>query len=344
MINRDNFEMFCMRSADGELSPSEMEALQTFLAVHPDLKAEWEVWQQLKLPVAAAYMPGKEFLLKKEPIPLTEEQAWLFIDGELSPEEQNTVRDLIENNSGATQLVKDLRQYVVEAPAIICPHKEGLLRAEKTPRVIRIQRVARFSAAALIVGLIIQFALSPNQTVSDKAGSVEKNNLVNQETNHSGSLNPINANENSESIDVTAAIADQAVQIVPVVKESVSMTVPGTGIKGVETSVTPEETTTLVPTVTPPPAVTINPTTTPVEAGTPITGNMGEVVTNSSSSLTQQVIYKELDTETDRNTITIGTMELREGRVRGVWRKLGALLKSPTDRNNSNGIATQQPL
>jgi len=63
--------------------------------------------------------------------------------------------------------------------------------------------------------------------------------------------------------------------------------------------------------------------------------------------LAQQVIYRELDTESERTTITIGSVEMREGKVRGVWRKLGAILKSPAQRNNTgdNGnIATQQPL
>jgi hypothetical protein len=40
-------------------------------------------------------------------------------------------------------------------------------------------------------------------------------------------------------------------------------------------------------------------------------------------------------------------MEIREGKIRGAWRKLGALLKTPTQRNNvisNSTISTEQPL
>ncbi|MFM7357161.1 MAG: hypothetical protein ACKO1T_01160, partial [Sediminibacterium sp.] len=160
MINHDNFDMYCMRCADGDLSPAELVAFHAYMASHPELKGEWEIWQQLKMPVDASCMPNKELLLRKEELLFEEERAWLLIDGELPAHEQLAVQQLIANNEAAGQLVNQLRQFVLVPPAIECPNKQLLLRTTAQPRVIWVQRIVRFTAAAAILALLLQVAIT----------------------------------------------------------------------------------------------------------------------------------------------------------------------------------------
>ena len=48
-INRNNFEEFCLLYLDGELSQTERQELEAFVAVNPDLAVELDLLRQLKL-------------------------------------------------------------------------------------------------------------------------------------------------------------------------------------------------------------------------------------------------------------------------------------------------------
>jgi hypothetical protein len=64
--------------------------------------------------------------------------------------------------------------------------------------------------------------------------------------------------------------------------------------------------------------------------------------------LAQPIVYRELNTESEREIINIGALEIREGHFRGIIRKAGALLKRagtrPTDTQEYKVITVAQPL
>ena len=345
MINHDNFDMYCMRCADGDLSPAELKAFHAYIASHPDLKAEWEIWQQLKMPADAAPMPNKDQLLRKEPARLEEEQAWLLIDGELSANEQNAVHQLIADNQAANLLVNHLRQFVLIPPTIACPDKQKLLRSTQQPRVIWMQRVVRFTAAAAIVALLLQVAITRRTDSSLPASTPESTTFSNP--------TPIPSNRMSDKL---AEVDDATIPTTADEKSRDAKDYPLTTASAIENLPTTPQTLSTVQEI--PPVVTSNtlvandPTVSkivpPAEKIDIAAVLKPEDESRLSGTLAKQVIYRELDTESDRTTITIGTVELREGKIRGVWRKLGALLKSPDQQNssgsNSSSISTQQPL
>jgi hypothetical protein len=344
MINHENFDMYCMRCADGDLSPAELEAFHAYLASHPELKGEWEIWQQLKMPVDASLMPNKEQLFRKEQVLLEEERAWLLIDGELASHEKLATEQLIASNEEAGQLVNHLRQFVLLPPTIECPDKHLLLRSAERPKIIWMQRVVRFTAAAAIVALLLQVAITKRTGTSLPASTTESTTFSKPATTPANSL-PVNTPVVDDAINSTVSIEKNKEHIK---KPLISPTVIENLTNNTPTSVAPQE---ILTAIASNPPVTKDPVVAKINAPEENIGIVAAALSDDDSRTTkplaQQVIYRELDTESERTTITIGSVEMREGKVRGVWRKLGAILKSPAQRNNTgdNGnIATQQPL
>ncbi|MCA6462383.1 MAG: hypothetical protein IM571_02665 [Chitinophagaceae bacterium] len=344
MINHENFDMYCMRCADGELSPAELEAFHAYLASHPELKGEWEIWQQLKMPVDSSLMPDKEQLFKKEQVLLEEERAWMLIDGELASHEKLATEQLIASNEEAGQLVNHLRQFVLEPTAIECPNKHLLLRSAEQPRVIWMQRVVRFTAAAAIVALLLQVAITKRTGTSLPASTTESTTFSKPATTPASSL-PVNAPVVDDAINSTVSTEKNKERIK---KPLISPTVIENSTNNTPTSVVAQE---ILTAIASNPPVTKDPIVEKINAPEEKTGIVAATLSDDDSHTTkplaQQVIYRELDTESERTTITIGSVEMREGKVRGVWRKLGAIIKSPAQRNNTSdnsSITTQQPL
>ena len=336
--------MYCMRCSDGDLSPVELEAFHAFIAIHPELKGEWEIWQQLKMPVDASLMPNKEQLFRKEPVQLEEEQAWLLIDGELSANEEITVRQLIADNKSAGQLVNQLRQFVLVPPIIECPDKHLLLRSAERPKIIWMQRVVRFTAAAAILGLLLQVAITNRTRTNLSATSTESTTFSKPATTPANSL-PVNTPVVDDAINSTVSMEKNKGRIK---KPLISPTVIENLTNNTPTSVAPQE---ILTAIASNPPVTKDPIVAKINAPEENIGIVAAALSDDDSRtikpLAQQVIYRELDTESERTTINIGTIQVREGKARGIWRKIGAILKSPAQRNNTGddtSITPQQPL
>jgi hypothetical protein len=296
------------------------------------------------MPVDASLMPNKEQLFRKEQVLLEEERAWLLIDGELASHEKLATEQLIASNEEAGQLVNHLRQFVLLPPTIECPDKHLLLRSAERPKIIWMQRVVRFTAAAAIVALLLQVAITKRTGTSLPASTTESTTFSKPATTPANSL-PVNTPVVDDAINSTVSIEKNKERIK---KPLISPTVIENLTNNTPTSVAPQE---ILTAIASNPPVTKDPVVAKINAPEENIGIVAAALSDDDSRTTkplaQQVIYRELDTESERTTITIGSVEMREGKVRGVWRKLGAILKSPAQRNNTgdNGnIATQQPL
>jgi hypothetical protein len=337
MINHDNFEMFCMRSADGDLSPAESQALHAFIAIHPELQSEWESWQQLKLSASDEVMPDKTALLKQEAAVLTEEQAWLFIDGEMSAANQQTTLSLINDDAASALLVHQLRGFVLEAPDVACPDKHLLFKQTEERRIIWLPRIVRFAAAAVVLWLAFQVTNIPKTPPSDVLPSAGREGSTAQPLQ-----SPVVSNSPKAP---TADIASSDIAISQV-KNAGQQRALSSPMSTEETTTDKENLISAITTPAVPVTAEVSLVNPPIEA-TASVETLPVSVATPAVSQEKQVIYRELDTESERQTITIGTMEIREGKIRGAWRKLGALLKTPTQRNNvisNSTISTEQPL
>lgn len=68
MITMENHEGWLMRYADGALTHEEREAVEAFLALHPELREEMEEVAAVKVTPVVSTMPGKERMLHKEAV------------------------------------------------------------------------------------------------------------------------------------------------------------------------------------------------------------------------------------------------------------------------------------
>jgi len=72
MITRDNYEEFFLLYVDNELSATDRQLVERFVADNPDLGEEWETLLQCRMEPGQFIFPGKEELIKEEEDPWTE--------------------------------------------------------------------------------------------------------------------------------------------------------------------------------------------------------------------------------------------------------------------------------
>lgn len=113
MITRDNYEEFFLLYVDNELSATDRQLVERFVADNPDLGEEWESLLQCRMEPGQFIFPGKEELIKEEENPWPEK----IFEPDLS---------------------------------IICPGKESLYRKEKDRRIV-LYPWWRIAAAALVL-------------------------------------------------------------------------------------------------------------------------------------------------------------------------------------------------
>ena len=344
MINRDNFEMYCMLYADGELSPAEIQAFDAFLENNPDLLSEWQQWQQLKLQEGALSFPYKAALLQPESEPLSEEQAWLYIDGELSLADQAATEEWLRHDATSTQLIKELRSLVLEPTTVACPDKESLYQITRQRPVIVMRWMLRVAAAVLIV--VLCWPLFTHKSLQ-KANSTEE--VVNKSIVPSPSMDsekgianpstpqPYVSAEAKKPLPIFTQVT--AKKETPAKDPFAENTLPiAETQKGNENIIASTEDR-LTPAVNnQPPPNTIN----------SLSANPPENSEPEIHNLAQPIVYRELNTESEREIINIGALEIREGRFRGIIRKAGALIKRTGTRTKDTQeykvIQVAQPL
>ena len=345
MINRDNFEMYCMLYADGELSPAEIQAFDAFLENNPDLLSEWQQWQQLKLQEESLSFPYKAALLQPVSEPLSEEQAWLYIDGELSLADRTTTEERLSRNETDMQLIQELRSLVLEPTAVAYPDKASLYQITRQRPVIVMRWMIRVAAAVLIAVLCWPlFTEKPLQ----KANSIEE--VVNKSIVPSPSMDlekgianpstpqPYVSAEATKPLPIFTQVT--AKKETPAKDPTVENTLPiAENKKDNENIIASTENR------VPPP---VNNQVLPPNTNNSLSANAPENSEPALHNLAQPIVYRELNTESEREVINIGALEIRDGRFRGLIRKAGALLKRTGTRSTENQeykvISVAQPL
>lgn len=142
MINLNNYESWFLQYADGECSPSEKQAVEAFLLLHPELNEEFGMIMEMRLEPLPLSMPGKESLrfgeldLLNEQYRLEPDLSIVFKDKKiLYRSERNKVVSLYRALSAAAVLLFGIGLYWMLSGETVQPEVVSIPAIRNTPQV-----------------------------------------------------------------------------------------------------------------------------------------------------------------------------------------------------------------
>jgi len=368
MINRDNYEEFFLMYVDGELSTTDKETVEAFVQLHPDLQEELAMLQQtVLLPEGDIVFADKNLLFKHAESNniATEEQRLLYIDNELATQEKAALETALLTNANLQKDLALLRQTKLPSENIACPNKEALYKEEKKRRVVYM-RWQYMAAAAIIIGLVATvYFVAPSGKASDtKFASVDGTkkqttpatlpSTITKPTETTVAIPPKNevaittlasntTNKATKKTPVTQAVVITQQQSVVVTNTSKPFK---DGAQEFLTSPSKNVENNIAGAVTNPAnnrnnnSIAKNEQKDPLSPSTPLATN----ALNTTNMAAQQVVYKELDTDSDDKSLLVGSIEINKDKLRGFLRKASKLFgnKQKNDDDSKSSLATNK--
>ena len=353
IINQHNYEEFFLLYVDGELSATDKQAVEQFVQANPDLAIELEMLQQTMLAADELVFEDKDLLFRTEETEINlynyEEHFLLYTDNELSNEEKEKVESFVLKHPTLQENFTLLQQTKLEPETILFTDKASLYRKVETKKPAFFMGWQRIAVAAALIGIVaLVWTLVPRSISSDQNlaqvttnnkpagttdfGSEKKTTVAGSTNNHvastpaitasvsgNASINKIGKNtatENKPVVEANNLIATNTTQVISQPVETIRANIVS-GSSNVNEAVTAKVIQTL-----------------PVE-NTSISGvDLGKSPNNPDENKSyftdnaQQAVYKELDTEDDKKSLLLGSLEINKDKLRGFFRKAGSLFRS----------------
>lgn len=330
-INRLNYENYFLLYVDGELSASEMQAVESFATENNDLANELDLLVQTKLPTENNYLfENKSTLLRTSSNQINtinyEERFLLFVDGALSDEEQIETLNFVSLHPQYQDAFDAILQTKLQDELIPFPNKETLYRKAESKRPVFFMSWQKLAMAAAMIGIMVLVGVfvprnNQSEIVTTKQGDNAK--ILNSIPSKKPSVENLEKNQEIAIEKVTKPISTK------------------TTIKKVtELNANPENSSAKIEAITPKQEqATIalntnasgNPSTTITELNShtsiiaPASNQSDLAVTNNYM---KPAVYKELDTEDDRKSLYVGAIEINKDKFRGFLRKASSLFKA----------------
>lgn len=350
-INRHNYEEFFLLYTDRELSSVDKMAVEQFVQENPDLADEFAALQQTTLPVEDHVLIDKSTLYRKagEEIGLQNhtEQFLLYVDNELPIQEREAVEKFVLQHPVLQEEFVQLKQTKLPQEQILFPDKSSLYRTASDRKPVVYMRWMRMVAAAAVIGFgffIWSITSDNSETIINNkplAAITDKKNVVPDNTNKPSTVDVLaettkeNANNRASQVsaagNTTAITATQQLVAVniPSVNTREELTTTRELIIERQNTITVEE---------PVKSALGTKAFSGITASTAIsesdlikqTINTDAANATEKTDLVQQVVYKELDTETDSNnkSLLIGSVEINRDKLRGIFRKATSIFRS----------------
>ena len=340
MINRQNYEEFFLLYADGELSAADKQAVELFVQENIDLTDEFAVYQQTKLPIEHFAFEDKNtlyrFAEKNRDIAAYEEAFLLALDNELTPKEKDTLDIFLSEHPFFQETFSQLTQTKLPIEVVLFPDKSSLYRKEEKP-VIYLYRWKIAIAAALVGLVVLLWTIVPDYRTPGVL--VAKKSDTEKIITPSKNGNVIPAKPDTDKEQVSAAIFDKNTAILASNNTRVTKDPSDAGIQT-------EDLQTNMPVVTKSIQETIIPN---MAEGTEINGASDKILANNTAAIlnndavpindhsnensgsaitAQQAVYKELDTEDEKKSLYLGSIEINKDKLRGLFRKASTLFRS----------------
>lgn len=347
MINRQNYEAFFLLYIDGELSLSDRQAVELFVRENADLADELALFQQMQLPAEQLAFADKLSLYRFEAEDIHaanyEERFLLYVDNELDASAREKVEVFVLQNPGVQDHFTLLKQTRLPLETIVFQDKNSLYRREEKKPVVyfnwqRLAVAAVFTALAISVWML----LPRERVVQTLAQQVSVNKILDQQhtmiapgKETTASLPGVKNNTADPVIKNKTGNGVQTQPMVNPVPEQDNLLAQNTIPQVIDTK--PE---TVVPAVTNPVETGHAVIERPITENTSVSG--AEPVKNSGPSdemlnpVAQPAVYKELDTDDEKKSLYLGSLEINKDKLRGFFRKAGNLLRSKAKQEEEN--------
>ena len=167
-INRNNYEAFFIDYYEGTLTSAQQQALELFLSENPDLKEEFENYEEVSVAASGIAFPEKSQLKHKEIIPVAgideenyEEYFIAFYENDLDEEKQKSLHQFLEANPHV-QKEFGLHETLVLTPDNITYAGKSEL---KKKAIVGYYWYAMAAAAVILLLLAINFLTRQNTSV-----------------------------------------------------------------------------------------------------------------------------------------------------------------------------------
>jgi hypothetical protein len=351
---------------DGELSTTDKEMVEAFTQQHPDLQEELAMLQQaVLLPEKDLVFTNKNLLFKHVGNEITtnnyEEKFLLYVDDELAINEKAEIETFVLQHPKLQQDFTILQQTKLPVEVIACPNKEGLYKKEEKRKVFYM-RWSAMAAAAVVMGLIatvyfiapsgkndIKPSLANNTNTPDKPAKEAMQNNTRVTPKMPAVIEP-----NKEAMVLLASTKKTATSktvvtnVVVISKLELAVTNPTTKkpFKDGAQEFLENPDNNIASTVT---NSTTNRNTNSTAKNEVIdepSPSLPKVINalNTTNIAAQQVVYKELDTNSDDKSLLVGSIEINKDKLRGLLRKASKLFgnKQKSDDDTNSSLATNK--
>ncbi len=168
-INRNNYEVFFMDYYEGNLTSAQEQALELFLSENPDLKEEFENYEEISVATPEITYQEKSQLKKREIIPVAgigeenyEEYFVAFYEHDLDEEKQKALPLFLEANPHLQQEFGLHKTLILSPDPVTYAGKSGL---KKKAAIIGYYRYATAAAAVILLLLAFNFLVRQNTSV-----------------------------------------------------------------------------------------------------------------------------------------------------------------------------------
>jgi hypothetical protein len=291
-----------------------------------------------------------------------------YVDGDLSDAEQLMVDGFVaENTDLATELESLLQTKFIPDTTVVFANKEQLFKKENKETPVLFFTWQRIAVAAAFIGLVIMawLLLPTKESVHPIVINSTKKNKVadlipNKESKHPIAINSIEKNKVADLMPTKKSIPFNSNKKKPIYNYTVQLKNPINNKKSTQknnrsivvlddaTIKTYDSRLTIKNNENNSPNKALNSAATDAIAlqnNSEKTATANKTLaaseqlniavsnnTNESSTIIHRAVYKELDTETDNNSLYVGSIELNKDKLRGLFRKAASLLKRKTDQ------------
>ncbi len=207
-INKDNYEEYFLLYVDNELTQAEQEEVEAYVAEHPDLTMELQMFLDTKLDLEDVEMNDKQQLYRSEETGLinqdnVEEFQVLLLDNELDETGVAALASYHANHDEAVKNFDWLKKVKLPEETIVFPDKNTLYRTEKKPaELISIKWYRMAAAAAVLVTAGLLWINSQNEETKISGGPA-----IAQVKDKKDTGKTVNARANSEADGGAESIA-----------------------------------------------------------------------------------------------------------------------------------------